>query len=193
MGRTEFTNRSTFDSVHLPAHEFAELCALAEKSGPKDRRRDVRFNPGGRLVLLMQVESPGTHQVHWRVQPRDVSAGGVGFFHRGYLHPGTRLSFAAQRPDGTPLLFRGEVMWCRFLRSNVHDVGVKLADPIDAAGLCEAVNAGGADSPGGGQVDYAEVERLADQLRSQAAVRSPVLTLRKTAAELAALLQKRTD
>ncbi len=176
MTRRVTGQSGAIESIQMSPREFAELCKLAESEAPKDRRRDARVNPGGKVALELAIDQAGGVPMHWRVNVRDLSANGVGFFHRGFIHPCTGVTFTGTTLAGELAVLRGEVAWCRFLRSNVHDVGVRLTEPIkvrdfvagfeDAGEAPPAPPAGSTATPA--KLDHAVVARLASELRQMA-------------------------
>jgi hypothetical protein len=66
-----------------------------------------------------------------RVAPRDLSAGGIGFLHRGSLPGGTPVAVHFPLGEGRMLSATGRVVRYFGLTKDVYDVGVTFDKPLD--------------------------------------------------------------
>jgi hypothetical protein len=173
-------------SVQLSAREWEECIKQLDADTKPERRNETRISPTRRFNLVMAVMNNGSVGAQWLVQPRDVSAHGIGFFHRGFLYNGTKLQFQGTSLDGEDLAFEGVVTRCRFLRGNVHDVGVKLSSSIPLSAFIpgfddEAATGVNPSKPAG---VHARIAELAHQLAELAKKREDPARLAEVLGEI---------
>lgn len=119
------------EGLRLSERERTILIEQMKKSGVADRRKSPRIIIEGNFSVLLTMEYPGGSEAHFRIYPWDLSRGGLGFFHRAFVYPGTRCSFAGLNFEGQTFLIKGDVVRCAHVSGNVHAVGVKLEAEID--------------------------------------------------------------
>jgi hypothetical protein len=119
------------DAIQLSERERTSLVRTMEQAGTCERRKHPRVMVEGRFSICVQLEYPGGSSGNFRVQPWDLSRGGLGFFHRAYIHPGTRCTFTGNTIDGQPVSIKGEVVRCMHVAGMVHTVGCKFEMEID--------------------------------------------------------------
>jgi CheY-like chemotaxis protein len=103
-----------------------------------DHRQDPRYRymiPVGIVTLLKQ----GTIKTRARVRPRNISRSGLGFFHGGFLHIGTRCVFDLKTRTGDILQRPGTVRFCRHIFSHIHEIGAAFDEPIDVHAFVDGV------------------------------------------------------
>jgi CheY-like chemotaxis protein len=77
------------------------------------------------------MEHPGGSVSRLLVCARNLSAGGMAFFHGGFLHPGTVCKIALRKRDGAVFAVAGMVVNCRHVEGAVHEVGLKFDQRIE--------------------------------------------------------------
>jgi CheY-like chemotaxis protein/HPt (histidine-containing phosphotransfer) domain-containing protein len=98
------------------------------------RREHERYTYRGAPGLLVTIEHPGGSATTYRVMPRNLSSGGLGFLHGNFMYEGTAASLQLRRVDGKMAHVPGKVVRCHHVRGKVHEVGVRFASEIN---LCD--------------------------------------------------------
>ncbi|MEL7239720.1 MAG: response regulator, partial [Planctomycetota bacterium] len=115
-----------------------------DAADPQRRERKSIRASFRRFDLPTWVHHPGGSANQRYCITRDLSSGGVGLLHNGYLHVGTRLNLTLARYVGGTDNVRGRVQYCTHVGGNWHSVGVQLdrkifpklyLDPEQAAGV----------------------------------------------------------
>ena len=104
----------------------------AERRDGSSLRHPLDVFGGLKLVL------PDYRTTSHKVRIRNVSAGGLGFFHNAFVHRGTKCYLALRTLGGEGVAIGGQVTWCRFLSNRTHEVGMCSATPIDVTRFLEA-------------------------------------------------------
>ena len=113
----------------------AEPSQLA--AGKTNRRRHKRWefrvpNTG------MTVEHPAGGTSRLMVCARNLSAGGMGFLHGGYLHKGSRCKVLLRALDGQMHPMNGQIVSCRHVEGTLHEIGLQFDRRIDPARFVSA-------------------------------------------------------
>ena len=162
-------------TVRVSAQERNQLLrALAQKescSPAAHQRTSARQRydlPDG---LPMRVEHPGGSVGYYKVEPINLSDGGLGFLHGAFMHIGTACVARMTTSDGEQVLIPGKVARCKCIRGTIHKIGVKFHRRIDINNFLatEPADPDSSDEPaptptGGLTFDFDTVARLADQL-----------------------------
>ena len=112
------------------------LCRLDEIPVPRsalERRREERWEYRMSDIAVL-VAHPGGGSGRFLVCSRNLSAGGMGFIHGGYLHPGSDCRIALTRPDGSRLAVEGVVAHCRHVEGPHHEIGIRFQEQIGLGG-----------------------------------------------------------
>ncbi len=131
MGRidSDFTTH-----IRLNASQRSKLlCRLDESPTtlrPSERRREQRWEYRMSDVAVI-VQHPGGGSGRFLVCSRNLSAGGMAFIHGGYIHPGSGCRVGLTRWDRRPLAVPGVIAHCRHLEGQLHEVGIRFAQPIN--------------------------------------------------------------
>jgi CheY-like chemotaxis protein/HPt (histidine-containing phosphotransfer) domain-containing protein len=99
-------------------------------TGKNNRRRHKRWEfrvPNTGLT----VEHPGGGVSRLMVCARNLSAGGVGFIHGGYLHKGSRCKVLLRGLDGAMHPVGGQIVSCRHVEGVMHEIGLQFERKID--------------------------------------------------------------
>jgi hypothetical protein len=109
---------------------------------PAERRADQRFEfqRGG---FPLCITHPGGGQTKMTAALRNLSAGGLAFLSRGYVHPGSVCAITLLRKDGRGKRVSGKIISCRYLHDSTHEVGMKFDIRIDPGILLDISNTEG--------------------------------------------------
>lgn len=83
------------------------------------------------LSIPVRIVHPGGSELEVRMACRNLSKGGIGLFHRSFLHLGTRLVVTLEDPVKGPVRVAGSVVRCLHLFGMVHEIGVVFDEQID--------------------------------------------------------------
>jgi hypothetical protein len=111
--------------------ERSALLRAMEKDKNFEKRRFPRTMLEGKFSILIVLEYLGGSAGYFRVYPWDLSRGGLGFFHRAFVHPGTKCTINGNTTDHQPISLKGEVVRCEHVAGTVHTVGIKFEMEID--------------------------------------------------------------
>ena len=124
-------------SLQLSEDEWFNLISDVEASkGPAiaptaDRRNlDMVRYPYVRSIGLRVSHRESSATMHV-VRARNLSSGGIGFFHGCFLYPDTLCHIAVQTVDGQRVAMAGKVSWCRHVRGRSHEIGLRFTRLID--------------------------------------------------------------
>lgn len=137
MTRSELYNAPSLDVLRLSANEVEainrELDAQAEQFQGNNRRQDERhpYRAGAKMVAT--VFHPGGTTTRYLIKPRNISRTGLGFLHGSFLHLGTRIIVSLETLRHTLVNVTGQIVFCKFVRGNVHEIGVRFSQPIELA------------------------------------------------------------
>lgn len=129
-------------SIQLSERARAELLngldAGSEDAAPtgRNKRAQTRY-PYRATHIALDVQHPGGGMQRWLVVPRNLSAGGVGFVYKGFLHLGTLCVVTMGAKSGEIKRVSGEVVACRLLKAPIHEIGVRFHEKIDPAAFCD--------------------------------------------------------
>ena len=119
-------------SLQMSEDDWSHLIADVEAArgpavAPTMDRRDldmVRHAYTRQFALrVTHGEAPATLHV---VRARNLSAGGLGFFHGCFLYTGTPCHVALQTVHGEKVALPAKVSWCRHVRGQTHEIGVRF-------------------------------------------------------------------
>ena len=101
-----------------------------------ERREDERYDlrRGG---VGISIEQPGGGLTKITVFLRNLSAGGLAFLSKSYIHPGSTCSTSLMRKDGRAKLVTGTITSCRYLQDSTHEVGMKFDSRIEPSMLLD--------------------------------------------------------
>ncbi len=124
-------------SLNLSEDQWVQLIEKLESgTGPtipatRDRRDlDVlRYKHVKRAAL--RVQHLGGSATSHLVRTRNLSAGGVGLIHNSFIYPNTVGHIALQTRYGESVALAGQIMWCRHLEGQSHEVGMRFTSMIE--------------------------------------------------------------
>jgi PilZ domain len=125
------------EPLRLGEDEYRELRVLAEElrrnepNTSASQRQHERVIPDPDFKLLLELRFPNSSRGFYRIRPKDLSEGGLGFFHKAFVHPTSTCLFTGRSIDNHRTTISGQVVRCQHLRGSVHEVGVKFDHAID--------------------------------------------------------------
>ena len=102
----------------------------AQRSQPQQERRRAERRPW-RRTLRITVIQPGGDQRRVEIVTRNISSTGMAFLHNGFLHNGTLCRMQLITVENAWVDVTAVVVRCRLVAGRVHEVGVRLNQPID--------------------------------------------------------------
>lgn len=90
----------------------------------RNRRNAARHNY--RRPVVAHITQPGGGTMQCSVAPRELSATGMSFLYRGFLHTGTSARLVLQHRNGGSEGVESTVAWCRHIVGPHHLIGVKF-------------------------------------------------------------------
>jgi len=127
----------------LLAHSDEELVRLierldrdAKRPPAESKRSSERFAYRIGLIPCLTIDSGGVGR-RAIIYPRNISAGGIAFVHRGFLHANTEVHLPLRRRSGDHVLIKGRVRACRHLSKMLHEIGVQFDEKINPSHYCE--------------------------------------------------------
>ncbi|MCL4220063.1 MAG: PilZ domain-containing protein [Phycisphaerales bacterium] len=127
--------RDWTDLVKVPPREVDRILRDIDNRAARCERAKNRAEArhcyrGNAMLVVFNPENADT-RAKFRVIPSDLSAGGVGFLHGTFVHPGTPCQLILSDLHGQSRVVRGLVVRCELAKGRVHAVGVKFEHPID--------------------------------------------------------------
>jgi len=124
-----------YDTLRISDKQWASLLREVENNARLERTEEQECKrPAPRHPRLMRcivrVNHPGGTPATYLVRTRNISEGGLGFLHGGYLHTNTPCVILMQTNDKQSLVIEGKVAWCRLVQGRCHEIGVQFNKPI---------------------------------------------------------------
>lgn len=123
------------DTLRLSDHEKLALVESLNAKPDSDeqinsgRTHDrVAFNA---LAVHTSISHPGGVVTQCIVTARNLSVGGLGFLHGGFVYEGTRVEMQLPTIFGNTRTIKGTVRSCRHINGKVHEIGVQFDREID--------------------------------------------------------------
>ena len=124
------SRRSQIQSQSAPQflQQLREMVAASAHPGMRDRRGNKRFEyiSAARCVWLRKDGQLANGENSLTLITKDLSAGGVGFFHTEPMVIGDRLRMNLVRPDKDAMDLVVEVRHCRKIGHQTYLIGAKL-------------------------------------------------------------------
>lgn len=125
-----------FDSVRLGRIERERVLNALERPSrnqPAKQKRLFKRVTFRQTNIPITVETYGGCLMKYLVCGRNISKGGMGFLHGGFLHPGNASDIVLTTIDGEKQIIQGTIVQCRFITGRLHEVGVKFNHTINPA------------------------------------------------------------
>lgn len=121
-------------TLRIANSELDELIAQLEREGGLctrgSRRESRRWRAQTqKVVVLVQDESGARRSLV--MAPRNMSTGGMGLLHGGFLHPGGLCVLVLRDVRGRAAQVSGKVVRCTHLKGTIHDIGVRFDAPVN--------------------------------------------------------------
>lgn len=121
------------DGLRPMREQLEEFVRVLDQDRGDTERKHERHVIEGRIPMLLTLEHPGGSVGRFRVFPWDLSRGGLGFFHRCYVHAGTKCTFDLRNGAGQLVRIQAKVARCVYVMGTVHYVGVQFDVEISPA------------------------------------------------------------
>lgn len=82
-------------------------------------------------AIPVLIQHPGGTEIEVRMACRNLSKGGIGLLHRGYLHLNTRCVLTLAHPLKGAMRIAGKVVRCLHVDGMVHEIGIAFDESID--------------------------------------------------------------
>lgn len=135
-GHTNVKRTRSIDRLRLSDEQCHRLAArldeLAEHAAGSEHRAHTRYPylvAGGLTMCVAgsRAEVPPCYLV----RPRNISSGGLGFFHGAYLHVDTPCHIDLRTARGETVTVAARVVHCRHVTGQIHEVGAAFDTPIE--------------------------------------------------------------
>jgi len=127
-------NTGAMDSLRITDAQASqllnELDSLRLSAPEQDQRAAPRVTAGARARVIVQLRPEGGTPVQYLDRPRNISRSGMAFLHGGYIHEGTPV-VVKLKISGKNLRLDANVVRCRFVSGNIHEVGVAFDRRIE--------------------------------------------------------------
>jgi len=94
-------------------------------------KREFARWPFRRSTVAAEITHPGGTITRLKLACRNLSKGGIGLLHGGFLHQGSMCRVWLPKLTGGTVEVQGVVTRCMHRRGAVHEIGVKFEAPID--------------------------------------------------------------
>jgi hypothetical protein len=178
-----------------PREHEAIMRALEEREASDDRRQQRRSErlsyhcPDGLVVRLHQ---PGRDPMDYLVRPRNLSEGGLGFLHGGFVYPGSIFIVSLVSLDGLKVTVPGKVVRSSCVFGRIHDVGVSFDSAISIEDFVisrDGLEAGMPEVMGDAEYDVETLLPLARRLVQLIEVAAPINDVRVAWVAIGRLIQ----
>ena len=116
---------------------ISDVLRKAETDPQRAMRRHPRKPVSNNATGGLDVTNRDGSTRAFLVRPFDISLGGVGLLHGGYIHVGTIVSVIMPMGDGELLRMPGKVARCELIRNRIHLIGVQFERELDPRVLAE--------------------------------------------------------
>ncbi len=100
-------------------------------------------------AIIVKMTHPGGNVATYKVRPRNLSRGGIGFLHGSFCYNDTPCSITLRTIENDTTQVMGKVVRCVHVQGNVHEVGVRFEEPIEVYRYVQAVRANSAGNISG--------------------------------------------
>lgn len=129
------------DRLKLTAAQNRKLVEVLDAKAPplqgSDKRQAPRYPYLVPTGVSVQVQHPGGTQTRYLIRPRNISETGLAFFHARFMHKRTLCRFALKTRADELLTMTGQVVHCRHVVGEIHEVGACFHTPLDVRPFIE--------------------------------------------------------
>ncbi len=130
---------SCVPNLRLTDRQFQELIveldnrtSLSDRNNGKERaHKRVQYRKQVKLVI--DVEHPGGSVARFAVRSRNISTGGMGLLHGGFIYANSFCSTMLPRLDGQWVRIPSRVAWAKPVKGTIHEVGLQFEEKINIA------------------------------------------------------------
>lgn len=137
------TRQHPVDTLRTSSRELELIMNELDRVGGEEitdlRRALKRWKFNGSKALVTLLSETGRRQ-NYVVAPRNLSAGGTGVLHGGFVHAGTRCIVAMRRRNGSVACIPGSVIRCSHIRGRLHELGIEFDHTTDPEQFLEFEN-----------------------------------------------------
>ncbi len=124
------------ETLRLGTQELSDLVAELEHAAPpggggRGSKRDTRRWRAQYQKIVVTVQDEGGPRRSFVMVPRNISTGGMGLLHGGFIHPGASCAVALRDTRGRGVQVRGTIIRCTHLRGSIHDLGVRFDERVN--------------------------------------------------------------
>lgn len=121
------------NTIGLAERELFQLLDILDggETGLTHTNRNFARKPFRYSSLALKMKHPGGSVAEIRVACRNLSSGGIGVLHNGFIYPGTHCTIVLPKLDGTNEEKPGIVCRCQHRRGTLHELGIKFSTPIN--------------------------------------------------------------
>ncbi len=137
------SSASCVQSLRLSDNEFDKLIIELDKqaeavdTGIADARVWKRVQYRKSVKFIIDVEHPGGSTARYAVRSRNISTGGIGLLHGGYVYPDSSCEVLLPRLDGRWERIPARIAWARSVKGTIHEVGVEFEEQVDIRNFVE--------------------------------------------------------
>jgi len=103
----------------------------AEAKGKVNANREFSRWPFRQQTVELTIWHPGGSKVVLKLACRNLSWGGAGLLHNGFVHTGSVCSLLIRKADGTPTVVEGVIQRCSHRGGTLHELGMKFNGSVD--------------------------------------------------------------
>lgn len=122
------------DTLRMSSFDLDQLICRLERDGPptstNSKRASKRWRAQTQKVAVTTHDEQGGKRT-LIMAPRNISTGGMGLLHGGFLHPGTVCAIVLRDVRGKAMQIAGSVTRCSHLQGTIHELGVKFDQRIN--------------------------------------------------------------
>ncbi len=120
-----------FDSLRMRSSDISNLLEEHKERDTEgdSSRSSKRWSMQQQKAIVTVLEDGGVKR-NLSVVPRNLSSEGIGFFHGGFLHTGTKCYVTMRTMQGLARPHKGTIKRCIHKRGRLHEIGVLFDTPI---------------------------------------------------------------
>ena len=135
-------DQSYCDAIRLNEKDQQSILHKLNATGGSNQSNELRAED--RLTytanaVIVQMKHPGGNIATYKVRPRNLSRGGIGFLHGSFCYNDTPCTITLRTIENDKTEVQGAVVRCVHVQGNVHEVGVKFDEPIELYRYVQAV------------------------------------------------------
>jgi len=121
------------NTIGLADRELFQLLDILDghETGLTHANRSFARKPFRYSSLILKMKHPGGSNAEIRVACRNLSSGGIGVLHNGFIYPGTSCTIVLPKLDGASEEKPGVICRCQHRRGTLHELGIKFSTHIN--------------------------------------------------------------